>query len=142
MRHFVLTAALLGLTASASLAQRTQAGVAKAVEQLRLALIDPTEARLTALVADSLSYGHSSGKVEDKAEFMRALLSNDSDFKTITLTDQRITLVDQVAMVRHVLQAETVNKGTPGTANLSVLLVWVYQRGSWKLLARQAVKRA
>jgi hypothetical protein len=27
------------------------------------------------------------------------------------------------------------------TANLSVLLVWVYQHETWRLLARQAVKR-
>lgn len=141
MRSLCLTLIGLWLTASVSFAQRTQAGVAKAVDQLRVALLDPTDARLSAIVADSLSYGHSSGKVEDKAEFMRALLSGDSDFKTITLTEQHITLVDNVALVRHVLQAETMNKGAAGTANLSVLLVWVYQRGNWKLLARQAVKR-
>lgn len=141
MRSFLLTLALIGLSVSASLAQRSGAGVAKAVEQLRLALIDPTDARLSALVADSLSYGHSSGKVEDKAEFMRALLSNESDFKTIALTDQTITVVDQVALVRHVLQGEIASKGVASTVNLSVLLVWVYQKGNWKLLARQAVKR-
>lgn len=141
MRNTLLTLALLWLTVQATIAQRTQAGVATAVEQLRVTLIDPTEAKLSTLVADSLSYGHSSGKVEDRAEFMRALLSGDSDFKTINLSEQRITLVNDVALVRHVLQAETLNKGVAGTANLSVLLVWVYQRGSWKLLARQAVKR-
>lgn len=146
MRNILFTFALLWLTIPITLAQRTPAGVAKAVEQLRLALIDPTETKLAALVADSLNYGHSSGKVEDKAEFMRALLSGDSDFKTINLSEQRITLVDNVALVRHVLQAETLNGGKPGTANLSVLLVWTYQREGraayrWKLLARQAVKR-
>lgn len=141
MRIPILALIILWFTSSVSLAQRRQASVVNAVEQLRLAMIDPTEARLSALVADSLTYGHSGGKVENKAEFIQALLSGESDFKTITLTNQRVTLVDNIALVRHGLQAETLNKGVAGTANLSVLLVWVYGRGSWKLLARQAVKQ-
>lgn len=146
MRSLLLALSILWFTSSVSLAQQKQADVAtrsvvNAVEQLRLAMIDPTEARLSALVADSLTYGHSNGKVENKAEFIQALLSGESDFKTITLSNQHVTVVDNVALVRHGLQAETLNKGVAGTASLSVLLVWVYGRGSWKLLARQAVKQ-
>jgi ketosteroid isomerase-like protein len=114
--------------------------VAQAVEALRKAMIDPDKATLSALVTDELSYGHSNGKLENKAAFMQALLSGESDFKTIDLSDQTITVVDKTAMVRHRLKAETLNGGTPGTANIAVLLVYVKQKGGWKLLARQAVK--
>jgi hypothetical protein len=140
MRLFIVLFALL-LLSQRTYAQRTSAGVANAVDQLRLALLDPTEARLAALVADSLSYGHSNGKIEDKAEFMRALLSGESDFKSMTLSEQRISVVGDVAWVRHVLQGEISSKNVPATLNLSVLLVWVYQKKEWRLLARQAVKR-
>lgn len=136
----IVTFLLIGLLTTQMLAQKGEPAVAVAVEQLRLAMIDPTDAKLSALVADQLSYGHSSGKIEDKAEFIRALVRGDSDFKTITLTGQTITVVDRTALVRHELSAETVNKGVPGTAHLAVLLVWVNQNGGWKLLARQAVK--
>lgn len=121
-------------------AQNTDKAVAEAVEKLRKAMIDPTEASLNTLVSDKLSYGHSGGKVEDKAEFIRALVSNDSDFKTIDLTEQTIEIVDNTALVRHKLSAETANKGVASSAHLAVLLVWVKQKGDWKLLARQAVK--
>lgn len=133
-----LTVCSLSLTNA--IAQKTEQGVADAVEKLRKAMIDPTDATLQAIAADKLSYGHSNGKIEDKAEFIRALVSNESDFKTINLTKQTITIVDNTAMVRHELSAETANSGTPGTAHLSVLLVWINQNGTWKLLARQAVK--
>jgi len=114
--------------------------VAQAVEALRKAMIDPDKATLSALVADELSYGHSSGLVENKAAFLEALLSGESDFKTIDLSEQTITVVDKTALVRHRFNAETLNGGKPGTANIAVLLVWVKGKGGWKLLARQAVK--
>ncbi|WP_080055375.1 nuclear transport factor 2 family protein [Spirosoma aerolatum] len=119
---------------------RDQDAVSQAVEQLRVLMISPDKAKLEALAADQLSYGHSSGKIEDKAAFVEALVSGASDFVSIELTDQVITVVDNTALVRHKLTGETLDKGKPGQVKLSVLLVWVKQKGSWKLLARQAVK--
>ena len=136
----VAVLAIGSLTGPSATAQTNERAVTEAVEKLRKAMIDPTDAALQALAADKLSYGHSNGKMEDKAEFIRALVSGESDFKTITLTEQTVTLVDNTAMVRHTLSAETANKGVAGSAHLAVLLVWVNQNGAWKLLARQAVK--
>ena len=114
--------------------------VAQAVEKLRTLMIDPDKAGLEALASDAISYGHSNGKIEDKKAFVEALVSGESDFKTIELTDQTVTVVDNTALVRHKLSAVTANSGTPGTAKLSVLLIWIKQKNTWKLLARQAVK--
>ncbi|GAB4016596.1 nuclear transport factor 2 family protein [Spirosoma koreense] len=114
--------------------------VAQAVEKLRTLMIDPDKTALENLAADGLSYGHSNGKIEDKKAFVDALVSGESDFKTIDLTDQTITVVDNTALVRHKLSAETANQGKPGQAKLAVLLVWIKQKNTWKLLARQAVK--
>lgn len=121
-------------------AQNQEQAVSQAVEKLRKLMIDPDKAGLSAIASDKLSYGHSSGKIEDKAAFMEALLSGESDFKTIELTNQTISIVDNTALVRHNFSAETNNQGKPGQVKISVLLVWVKQKGDWKLLARQAVK--
>ncbi|MCX6218003.1 nuclear transport factor 2 family protein [Spirosoma sp.] len=134
----VTVCSLLSLNGNAQ--SKDQAAVTQAVSQLRTLMIDPDKAKLEALATDELSYGHSNGKLEDKKEFIEALLNGSSDFKTIDLTDQTVTVVDNTAFVRHKLMAETANDGKPGTAKLSVLLVWVKQKGNWKLLARQAVK--
>ena len=127
-----------------SLAMRAQTAdekaVAAAVETLRKAMVDGEKAALEKITADALSYGHSSGKVEDKAAFIEAMVTGKSDFKTIVLTDQSITVSENVALVRHKLSGETNNDGQPGTANLGVLLVWQKQKGQWKLIGRQAVK--
>ena len=89
---------------------------------------------------DELTYGHSSGKIQDKAAFEEALLSKASDFVTIDLSDQTIKVVGSMAWVRHTLSATTNDGGTPGQTKLYVLSVWMKQKGAWKLFARQAVK--
>ena len=114
--------------------------VTAAAERLRLAMIDPTPAALGALVADDLSYGHSGGKVDTKTSFIADLMSGASDFVTIAITDQTIKLVDNVAIVRHTLTADTNDSGKPGKVSIKILGVWQKQGGGWKLLARQAVR--
>ncbi len=119
---------------------KEEMAVANAVETLKKAMIDADKAALENLAADDLSYGHSGGKIEDKAEFVRAIVSGESDFVKIDLTEQTIKITGNVAVVRHKLFAETKNNGQPGTAKIAILLVWQKQKGQWKLLARQAVK--
>lgn len=114
--------------------------VGDAVENLRKAMVDPTKAALEKLTAPELSYGHSSGKVQNQAEFVDALVSGASDFLNIDLTEQTIKIVGNTAVVRHVLTAATSDNGKPGNAHIAILLVWIKQNKEWKLLARQAVK--
>ena len=136
--------ALLGLVMcfvyGASAQSKQQAEVAKAVEQLRLAMISGQKADLDAIAADSLSYGHSSGKVQNKTEFMESFITKASVFVSITLTDQTIKVVGNTAIVRHKLSAQTADGGKPGSVNLGIVLVFVKQKGAWKLLVRQAFK--
>lgn len=132
---------LMALAAVPVFAQsKEEQAVGNAVESLRKALIDPEKATLDALVVDELTYGHSNGNIQDKAAFEEALLNKSSDFVTIDLTQQSIKVVGNTAWVRHILSATTNDGGKPGTAHLSVLLVWVKEKGQWRLLARQAVK--
>lgn len=114
--------------------------VAAAVEALRKAMINANKASLENIAADELSYGHSSGKIEDKAEFVEALASGKSDFESIDLKDQSIKIAGNTAIVRHKLSAKVNDNGKPGNVNLGVLLIWQKQQGQWKLLARQAYK--
>ena len=114
--------------------------VSEAVETLRKVMIDPDKAVLEKIIHEDLSYGHSSGLIETKAMLIESLVSNNSDFKTMDLTEQTVKVVGKTAIVRHKLMAETANKGVPSTAKLNVLLIFIELKGEWKLLARQAAK--
>lgn len=132
---------LVSLVSRQAIAQtKDETAVTQAVESLRKAMVDPEKSTLDKLAAEDLSYGHSNGMIQNKAEFMDALISGKSDFINIELTEQTVKVVGNTALVRHHLSAATSDDGKPGTAKLSVLLVWQKQKGEWKLLARQAVK--
>lgn len=114
--------------------------VAAAVEKLRQAMIAADIPALKSLAADEISYGHSNGLIENKAEFVDQFVTGKSVFKTINLSDQTVKIVGEAAIVRHRLTGDTNNSNVPGKVDLGVLSVWQKQKGEWKLLARQAVK--
>jgi hypothetical protein len=115
-------------------------GLTQALEDFRIALLDPTEQQLRALTSAQLSYGHSSGKLETQDEFVSTLLSGRSDFVELRFSDESVISKGNTAVVRHRLDALTNDAGQTGTVSLQVMLVWIKENGTWKLLARQAVK--
>lgn len=141
MKKIALLSILFCLLATVVMAQdKLVKQVEAAVEQLRLTMIDPDEAVLNKLASDKLTYGHSSGKVEDKTPFVQTLVTGKSDFVSISFTNQTIQVVGATAVVRHRLDAATNDGGSPGTVKLDIVLVWVKVKNNWQLLARQAVK--
>lgn len=112
-----------------------------ATETLRLAMISGDKASLMQLTAETLSYGHSSGVVENKQQFVDKLVSGASDFVTINISEQQVEIYKSTAIVRHTLQATTNDNGKAGTVHLHILQVWVKEKNGWLLAARQAVKK-
>lgn len=119
---------------------KKEQSVLAAVENMRLAMVSGDRSALENVAAEKLSYGHSSGKLEDKAAFVESIASGKSDFVSIELTNQTVQLSGKTALVRHQLHAKTNDGGKPGEVNLGILLVWQLQKNQWKLLARQAYK--
>ena len=116
-----------------------EGAVSAAVESLRKAMIAADRATLESVTTPELSYGHSSGRLENKAEFIEGLTSGKSGFSAIELSDQTVNVMDKVAIVRHVF-AGTQRKATGDKVKLAILTVWLQQQDQWKLLARQAAK--
>ena len=133
---------MLLLTATGFAQAKKEKQVAAAVEALKSAMIDADSLSLSRLVDDQLSYGHSGGHVEGKAEFIGKIITGKSDFVSIELNNQTIAVSGSTAIVRHRLDAKTNDNNKPGEVHLQVLLIWQKLHGQWKLLARQAVKTA
>jgi ketosteroid isomerase-like protein len=119
---------------------KAEQNVAAAVERLRKAMIDGDKAVLEELTSDQLAYVHSGGHADDKKEFVSKLTGGGSDFVTIDLKDQVITVSGKTAVVRHNLSAKTNDNNKPGEVHLRIMLVWQKQKTGWILLARQATK--
>jgi hypothetical protein len=140
MKNIFLFTILSVFSMSTVAQSKAEKQLADAVERLKKAMIDADRQQLDNITAADLSYGHSSGKIEDKAAFIEALVSGASDFITMDLTNQTIKVVGKTALVRHNLTGTTKDNGVPGNPRLGVLLVWQKQKGGWKLLARQAFR--
>jgi len=121
---------------------KDEKAVADAVEQLRNAMVNGDKTVLEKLTQAKLSYGHSSGVIDDKKQFIEKLASGTSDFVSIDLSEQTISVSDKVAIVRHTFKAKTNDGGRPGDVHLKILLIWQKDSGGWRLLARQAVRVA
>jgi hypothetical protein len=115
-----------------------EGAVAAAVESLRKAMIAGDRAALDKVSMAELTYGHSSGRLENKAEFIEALASGKSGFSAIELSEQTVNVVDRIALVRHVFVGTRRKEGD--RMKLAILTVWMQQQDEWKLLARQAAK--
>ena len=115
-----------------------ETAVTAAVEALRKAMVAGDKAALEKLAMDELSYGHSSGRLENKAEFIATLTSGKAGFSAIELSDQTVNVVDKIAIVRHTFNATRRKEGDK--VKLSILTVWLQQQEQWKLLARQAAR--
>src|SRR5260221_8566575 len=133
-----LAAASLPITAHAESAD--EAAVRKAIDDLTKAMMAADKAKLEALVADQLSYGHSSGKVESKAEFVGVIAGKKTIYKTITLTEPTVSVTGNNAVARHIFAAEVEADGKPSSPKIGGMQVWAKDGGSWKPLAAQAVR--
>ena len=117
-----------------------EAAVAAAVDSLNKGILDPEQALLENIASEYLSYGHSGGKIQNKAEFVDDLLNGPFDFETVETADQVISLAGDNAIVRHTFISKASNAGEPVDIKIGNLLVWKKKDGQWKLLARQAFR--
>jgi hypothetical protein len=145
-RRHMAAAALLaaGVSALAStpvFAQDDAAKVAAAIAELTKAMLEADKAKLEALTADQLSYGHSSGRVETKSEFITPIATKKAVYKSIVLSNHTVTVAGANAIARHAWESESgTGDGKWNVSKIGVLQVWQKQGADWKLLARQAFK--
>ncbi|OOG73177.1 nuclear transport factor 2 family protein [Algoriphagus sp. A40] len=115
--------------------------VAASVEKMRTALLAEDVATLKSLTSEDLNYGHSSGVIENQEQFLEVFASKKTDYQKWDISDLSITFHGkELAMVRHNVVADFASNGNVATLNLGLLMVWVKEKGDWKLLARQAFR--
>jgi len=119
-----------------------EAAVKQSVEALREALLKADNAQLERLSADQLSYGHSDGRVQTKAEFVDGVMTRKATVKSITFPDLKIAVAGDAAIARHIYESESETDGKPNNVRIGTLEVWQKQGGNWKRLARQGYKLA
>jgi ketosteroid isomerase-like protein len=143
-RQFALPAFAIGLlgVVPAFAASGDEEAVAKNVEAFRAAQVAADAKAFDALCAPELSYGHSDGRVEDKATFIANATNGKSKWVSLKYEDPKIRVVGDAAIVRfHWLgEQEAVADGKKSSTNLHILMNWQKQGQDWKLLTRASTK--
>lgn len=136
-------AALLAATLAPALVQAQPAeeqAVAQAVTALTRAMLNPERPALEALTHEALSYGHSAGRIENRAQFIANLVERGNPFGEINISNQTVQVNGEDAIVRHTFTGHTTGGGRITPVNIGILQVWKKQGGAWRLYARQAFR--
>ena len=134
---------LLAFVAIKSFAQTDEQDVLNRVKQLNTAIfINKDSVALEGLLADKVTYGHSSAKIENRSEMISGAVHGPATYKNFMMDSATVFFQGKAtAVVRHVLKATSVDaQGKESPLHLNVLQVWIMQGNKWKLTARQAVK--
>jgi ketosteroid isomerase-like protein len=117
-----------------------ETAVKDAVEALRKAGLTQDKAKLEQLFGDQLSYGHSDGRVEDKATVINGVMTRKAVVKSVDFPELKVAIVGPTAVTRHLYVSESETDGKPNSVKIGALETWTKQDGGWKLLARQGYK--
>lgn len=93
------------------------------------------------LFAKTATYGHSHGKIQTRREVIDAACHNQSTYSDTSVTKITVILINEnTSIVRHLFKAiEHTKEGKDVTLNFAMMLVWVKEKGKWRLCGRQAV---
>ncbi|WP_425236858.1 nuclear transport factor 2 family protein [Ulvibacterium sp.] len=135
---FILALAAISCSAQKDAINKDE--VAMAVESLNEALVNPESEKLKNITSENLTYGHSSGTLENQGEFIDALINGPFDFLSIDTSQDQITIYGNTAIARHIMTAKGANNGQPVDVHIGIMLVFQKRKGQLLLLARQAYK--
>jgi ketosteroid isomerase-like protein len=138
---FAFIALLLVVPAASGQTNSTEAAV-RALETRRTdAMVKNDTATLQTLLADDLTYFHSSGLVDTKNSFIALLKSGDLKYRSITTSDVKVRVFGDAAIVtgQAVMISKRVN-ADEATNKLLFTAIWAQSGGTWRFVAWQSTK--
>jgi len=140
MRFIVGILILFVLCSSFSLPMPKDELLRRQIGWLDNSLVQRDSNMLKKWVHSSLQYGHSNGWIQDKNRFIGDLYNGTITYSKIDEHVERIDRVGKTATVRTKAVITAILEEKEMTFKLKVLQVWVWQKHSWQLIARQSVK--
>jgi ketosteroid isomerase-like protein len=128
---------LLLFAAAASLsAADPKTEVLAAMDSWKQAVLKKDAAALDRLLHPDLTYSHSDGKTQTKADILKAL----PDTQSITFGETTVRIYGNTALLKGPVEFVNNTATGPTTIHLSVLQVWLKGSKGWQLVARQSTR--
>lgn len=116
--------------------------VLAAMDAWKKAATTQDRAAFEKLLHPDLTYGHSNGFIENKAQAIDAIVQGPLVYEVVDYSDTKVTVVGGTAVVtgKADYQQRAKADGTKSSVHLSILTVWIKGRAGWQLIGRQAVR--
>src|SRR6186997_1342730 len=121
-------------------AQTEEEKLTSALKEFHQALVNKNTASINQQTDKALSYGHSNGFVETKADMIKNLETGFLVYHSFQEDSLKITMDESVANVRFTADIKAIMNNNDTNVHLKVLEVWVKKGKRWLLFARQAVR--
>lgn len=93
------------------------------------------------LFAKNATYGHSTGRIQTRREAIDGACHNQSTYSDTAVSNIKVIPINEnTAIVRYLFKTiEHTKEGKDVKLNFAMMLVWVKERGKWRLCGRQAI---
>jgi ketosteroid isomerase-like protein len=118
---------------------KTEKEVLAALDTYKQALIKKDAAAMSKVLADDLTYTHSSNKHEDKAALLESLKGS-AHTEAIDFKDIKVRLYGNTAVVTGDADFRNNTDDTVATLHLHVIHVFVKNPQGWQMVARQTTR--
>ncbi|MCX6612029.1 MAG: nuclear transport factor 2 family protein [Acidobacteria bacterium] len=110
------------------------------IEKWKTAVVKKDKATLEKHTSPNVTYSHSNALMENRDQMIAAMISPDMVYKSMDMTETTYRMFGNVGIVQTKMMVNNAQKGVPKTTPLSVLMVWVKDKGVWQLTARQTTR--
>jgi ketosteroid isomerase-like protein len=137
-RTIALTVAL-GLSLAAARAE-TPEQIQALDREWAQACVHADIAKLEQILSDDLTYTHSSGQIQTKAEFIATVREGKTRYRSIEFQQSNVRIYANSAVSNSEVRVNLTVDGKDVSVHPRFLHVWVKQDGHWQLAAHQGTK--
>ena len=103
-------------------------------------LMENNNSKILELFSDDVSFGHSNGWVQNKDDFKTDFESGKVKYQAVKQSElKELKFKNKFASIRRIIAVKGLYKEEVFEMKLSVLELWIRQKGIWKLWSRQGV---
>jgi len=140
MNKWILLFLSTTLLSAAVVDSKVEKEVLAAMDAWKQAVMKKDRAALEKILHEDLSYSHSNGKNETKADVLQAVANGKAVVEAIDFTDSTVRVYGKTALVKGKVDIRNNVDGKTTTAHLDILHVLVKGPQGWQLVGRQATR--
>ena len=137
MKLLIIALLSVSLATSAVAADDPTASVKEAAAGWQAAAVKQDLAGLKRYLADDLQYAHAGGQVQNKDQYIAAVLKGPPRYETFTFADLKIQFYGKAAVLTAFCDVKMVGQDN---FRVRTLQVYVENNGQWQMAAHQSTR--